>query len=315
MSSSALLFARRWYIKKRRDDKPIGKGDTDMKKTRDLLAILGIYLLAFLVGALLCRRINGIMLRLFVFDAAATVVVFVFSVLLHNSSVYDAYWSVAPGIMAIWLFAAKRAFSAMHFVFLAVFLVWAVRLTVNWIEVFTDFSYEDWRYRKYREESPRLFWPVVNFFGIHMMPTLVVFAGMLPLFELTKQPLNAAALPGIAVMAFGILMEFFADRQMHAFLSSENRGTVCQLGLWNYSRHPNYLGEISFWCGVYLAMLPASPSHWYYGVGCAAVALLFNVVSVPLMEKRQLSRRPVYREYRATTSRLLLLPKKRRGHV
>lgn len=282
------------------------------KKIRDLTVILLIYLLASAAGVLSSLRLNGMMLKLFVFDAAATVVVFAFSVLLHNSSVYDAYWSFMPMVMAIWLFAAEKAQSVMHILFLAIFLAWSVRLTANWITVFTGFSYEDWRYRKFRDETPRLLWPVVNFFGIHLMPTLVVFAGMLPLFVLVSIPMSFRSLPGMAVMVCGILLEFFADRQMHAFLKSGGKGKVCETGLWRFSRHPNYLGEISFWLGVYLAMLPLSASHWAYGIGFLSITVMFNVVSVPLMEKRQLARRPAYREYRESTSRLLLLPKRTR---
>lgn len=281
-----------------------------MKKTRDLMIILAIYILSFVLGYTACFHLEGLILQTFVFDVAATVVVFLFSVLFHNSSVYDAYWSVAPLVIAVWVFGAEKAGSALHMLLLAVFFLWGVRLTVNWIVVFTDFTYEDWRYKKYREESHPLFWPVVNFTGIHLMPTLVVFAGMLPLFELAKQQPDWKAIPGIMVMGFGIALEFFADRQMHAFLGGDNRGKVCDIGLWKYSRHPNYLGEISFWTGVYLAMLPFAPHRWYYIVGCASVAVLFNVVSIPLMEKRQLSRRPQYVEYRQTTSRLLLRPQK-----
>lgn len=270
-----------------------------------------IYLLAFVVGYLPCMHIANIMLKLFVFDTVATIVVFLFSVMLRNSSVYDAYWSVAPMLMILWIFAAEKAHSVMQILFLIVFQIWALRLTVNWITVFTDFSYEDWRYRKYRDETPRLLWPIVNFFGIHYMPTLVVFAGMLPLFSIAKTDIGAMALPGILVMLFGIALEYFADKEMHAFLNSGKKGEVCIIGLWKYSRHPNYLGEISFWCGVYLAMLPYASENWFYGIGCLSVAVLFNVVSVPLMEKRQLSRRPAYAEYKRITSRLLLWrPKK-----
>lgn len=280
------------------------------KKICDLIIISIIYLFAVAVGVFICVRLNGMLLKLFVFDVVATVIVFVFSVLLHNSSVYDAYWSFMPMIMAIWLFAEEKAWSVMHIAFLAIFLTWSVRLTLNWAGVFTDFSYEDWRYKKFRDETPRLLWPVVNFCGIHLMPTLVVFAGMLPLFVIVKAPMNYWSLPGMAVMAFGILLEFFADRQMHAFLKNGKTGEVCDFGLWKYSRHPNYLGEISFWLGVYLSMLPLSPAHWTYGIGFLSMTVMFNVVSVPLMEKRQLARRPAYCEYRETTSKLLILPKK-----
>lgn len=278
------------------------------QKKHDLLIILAVYLLAFVIGCLPCIYIADNMIRLFVFDVVATVVVFIFSVIFHNSSVYDAYWSFTPMVMAIWLFAVERAHDVMQVVFLVVFLMWSFRLTINWIVVFTDFSYEDWRYKKYRDETPRIFWPVVNFFGIHFMPTLVVFAGMLPMFSISKISIGIMSVPGIIIMLFGIAMEFFADRQMHKFLNSSNHGNVCNIGLWKHSRHPNYLGEISFWCGVYLVMLPYDMDNWFYGIGCLLVCILFNVVSIPLMEKRQLVRRPDYAEYKAVTSRLIIRP-------
>lgn len=291
-----LVLSEYWYI------------EMKTKKKKDLLIILIIYVFAFIIGYLPCTSFTNMMLKLFVFDVVATVVTFIFSVILRNSSVYDAYWSATPMVMIIWLFIVEKAFNGMQIVFLIVFLVWSVRLTVNWVQVFTDFSYEDWRYRKFRDETPRLFWPIVNFFGIHFMPTLVVFAGMLPLFSISQTPIGVMAMPGIIVMLFGILLEFFADIQMHEFLSSGRTGEVCNVGLWSYSRHPNYLGEISFWCGVFIAMIPYDIGHWYYGIGWLSVCILFNVVSIPLMEKRQLSRRPKYNDYKLKTSRLILRP-------
>lgn len=280
------------------------------KKIRDLIIILVIYVVSFGIGYVPCLFLTDTMLKLFVFDSVATVVVFVFSVIFRNSSVYDAYWSVAPMIMIIWIFAAAGKFNVMQIVFMIVFLIWSIRLTINWITVFTDFSYEDWRYKKFRNETPKLLWPIVNFFGIHYMPTLVVFAGMLPLFAISNTQIGIISIPGILVMVFGIAMEFFADKQMHHFLNNSQNGEVCEVGLWKYSRHPNYLGEISFWLGVYLVMLPYDIKHWFYGIGALSVFILFNIVSIPLMEKRQLSRRAAYKEYKLRTSRLLLLPRK-----
>lgn len=281
------------------------------KKTRDLIIIALIYILAYGVGYAASLIAKPILLRQFLFDVAATVVTFVFSVALRNSSVYDIYWSLTPMVLSVWLFVESGAFSVWQLIFLAVFNLWSLRLSINWITVFTDFSYEDWRYRKFREENGPFLWFIINFFGIHMVPTLVVFAGMLPLYENAKQPMNALCLFGIAVMLFGIAMEFFADRQMHAFLHGGEHGDVCKNGLWKYSRHPNYLGEISVWAGVFLTMLPFAPEKWYAAIGMVSVMVLFNAVSIPMMEKRQLSRRPAYRAYRKETSRLLLLPSRK----
>lgn len=281
-----------------------------LKKPTALLLLALIYLGAYGVGYASCFFIASELLRFFVFDLTATLFVFLFSVLFRNSSVYDAYWSLTPMVLSVWLFAENGAFSVWQILFLAAFNLWSARLTANWITVFTDFSYEDWRYRKYRDENPPALWFFINLTGIHLVPTLVVFAGMLPLFEIAKAEMNALCLPGIAVILCGIVLEFFADRQMHAFLRSSDGKTACRNGLWRYSRHPNYLGEISVWAGVFLTMFPFVPQKWYYVIGFVSVTLLFNIVSIPMMEKRQLSRRPDYTLYRTETSRLLLLPNK-----
>lgn len=283
-----------------------------MKKPKALFVIVLIYLLAFSVGVAACFAFSAPILRFFIFDLAATVVTFVFSVLLHNSSVYDPYWSFTPMVMSVWLFAESGAWGVWQILFLLVFNVWGFRLTANWVTVFTDFSYEDWRYRKYRAENGPFMWFIINLCGIHLVPTLVVFAGMLPLFEMAQNPLGPLSLPGMALVLCGVALEFFADRDMHAFLAeAKGERRVCRRGLWSYSRHPNYLGEITVWLGTFLAMLPYAPEKWYFGIGFVSVAVLFNVVSIPLMEKRQLSRRPDYADYQKTTSRLLLWPHKK----
>lgn len=276
-----------------------------MKKAKDLTIITIIYLLSFIIGYFACMRNENIMYKQFIFDVIATIVCFIFSTILKNSSVYDAYWSLTPMIMMIWLFVYQKAYSPFQIIFLIVFNIWSIRLTLNWVKVFTDFSYEDWRYKKYRDETPKIFWPIVNFFGIHMMPTLVVFLGMLPCYEISTIRIGILSFPGIAIMLMGILFEYFSDIQMHRHLGQNNKNLVCKEGLWKYSRHPNYFGEISFWCGVFMSMLPYALSKWYYGCGFLSIAILFNVVSIPLMEKRQLQRRTDYINYQKETSRLI----------
>lgn len=283
-----------------------------MKKTKALSAVAAIYVLAYVVGYVACLPVRSVILRFFVFDLVATAVTFMFSVLLKNSSVYDPYWSLTPMVMSVWLFGLYHAFSFWQLLFLLVFNLWSLRLTVNWITVFTDFSYEDWRYRKFRDENGPVMWFIINLTGIHYVPTLVVFAGMLPLFQIVRSPLGVRSLLGISVILFGISLEFFADRQMHAFLRTTTEKRVCQNGLWRYSRHPNYLGEISVWIGVLMTMLPYAPKFWRYGIGALSVVVLFLSVSIPMMEKRQRQRRIDYAQYRAATSCLLLLPRRKK---
>lgn len=281
-----------------------------MNKKRDLLIILIIYIVSYAAGFIAASYVDGLIFKWFIFDTAATIVSFIFSTILRNSSVYDAYWSLTPMVMIICLFADGRAQSMFQLLFFVAFNIWSIRLTINWITVFTDFSYEDWRYIKFRNASPKLLWPLVNFFGIHYMPTLIVFAGMLPIFKIITNPLGIKSLPGTIIILVGVALEYMADRDMHEFLASNNRSAVCQTGLWNYSRHPNYLGEITVWLGVYLTMLPYELSFYYLGIGFISVAVMFNIISIPLMENRQKAKREAYKDYCKSTSRLLILPKR-----
>jgi steroid 5-alpha reductase family enzyme len=76
-------------------------------------------------------------------------------------------------------------------------------------------------------------------------------------------------------------------------------------GLWKYYRHPNYLGEVTFWWGLYLFALAAKPSYWWMVVGPIAITLLFVFVSIPMMDKRNLERRPGYAEHMKQVSAII----------
>src|SRR3954467_3795012 len=121
-------------------------------------------------------------------DVVATVVVFALSMVLANSSLYDPYWSVAPPVIAVaWAVNAPDGIgssaTARQVVVLALVAIWAVRLTGNWAIGWHGLTQEDWRYVHLREQTRgRLPWWFVSLTGIQLMPTLVVFVGMLSLW-------------------------------------------------------------------------------------------------------------------------------------
>src|SRR5215510_7429987 len=110
-------------------------------------------------------------------DAAATVVVFGFSVLFDNSSVYDPYWSVAPMVIAPSLSCASASAvpPLRKVLVLVLVLAWGARLTYNWGRNWRGFSHEDWRYVEYRKPG-RPYW-LVSFLGFHLLPTIWVYLG------------------------------------------------------------------------------------------------------------------------------------------
>jgi len=234
-------------------------------------------------------------------DLIATLVVYAASRLHKNSSFYDAYWSVLPPFLAMywWVERSHEAVDARFWLLFAVMLLWAVRLTWNWMYSFPGLHHEDWRYGPMkdgaREKSPALE-PVVDLFGIHVIPTIQVFLGMVPVYVVTREgrDLSWIDVVAVAVGLGAVALETVADLQMHRFARTKQPGQVMDQGLWAWSRHPNYFGEFSFWLSMGLFGLAASPSSWWSLVGAIAMLAMFLGASIPMMEKRSLERRPAY---------------------
>ena len=267
-----------------------------------------IYLLAAAVGIGVYRALDlAWWLALLIADVAATAAVFLFSVLLGNASVYDPYWSVQPPVILA-AFAVGRDLTALGVLLLAAVGFWAVRLTANWAYTFADLTHQDWRYTMLREKTGACY-PLVNFVGIHLVPTLVVYGCTLPaVYAVIRHlPLGAISLPFL-VLSFGAaILQGTADCQMHKF-RKHRTGPFLRSGLWKYSRHPNYLGEILMWWGVALAVIAAAPQAWYLAAGALANTILFLAVSIPLADGRQ-ARKEGFPEYKRQTRMLLPIKK------
>src|SRR4051812_22672290 len=95
-------------------------------------------------------------------DGVATLVIFAFSLALNNSSMYDLYWSVAPPLLASWIFAIARpeTNSVRQLIVLALVWVWAIRLTSLFTRVWPGVHHEDWRYVDMRKSTGKAYWLV-----------------------------------------------------------------------------------------------------------------------------------------------------------
>jgi steroid 5-alpha reductase family enzyme len=224
-------------------------------------------------------------------DLTATWVVFGFSYALDNSSIYDPYWSIAPLFLAgYWSLAAPPGGvdPLRRTVLLALVGLWAGRLTWSCLRRWRGLSDEDWRYRERRSRHESAYW-WVSLGGIHLMPTLLVYLGCLPLYvTLTASQRPMGILDGAAlVLTLGaIWVEARADRELWRHRSSDERsGERLETGLWRIARHPNYVGEMAFWWGLYLFGLAAAPRYWWTIVGPLSITGLFVFISIPLMER------------------------------
>jgi steroid 5-alpha reductase family enzyme len=285
-----------------------------------LVLVAVAYLLAGVIGVVVAGALDGWhpIAAAFWGDLIATIVIFLLSVVVGNASLYDPYWSVAPPVIAVgWLAVSPSGTATRQLLVVALIALWAVRLTANWATGWRGLSHEDWRYVQLRVQTRgQVPWWVVSFGGIQLMPTLVVFAGMLSVWPALTgdRPLGPVDLLAVAVTLAAIALETVADLQLHHFTNDPaNRGRVADVGLWRWSRHPNYLGEIGFWWGLWLFGVAAAPGWWWTVVGPLTMVALFMFASIPLMERRSHGRREGYAEYAARVPALLPVPWRRAG--
>lgn len=281
-------------------------------KLKSILVIIPIYVIAFL-GAVLSYiyiPFEFVLLKFLVADVIATIIIYIGSVIFKNASVYDPYWSVSPMIMIIAFLLISNTINLYTIIMVVIVELWGFRLTLNCFKRFKNLNIQDWRYDMYKNKYPKI-WQLINFFGIHLMPTLVVFIGMLPAFAYieafkTVKELNLTLIFAIAISILAIVIETIADIQTDIFRKKpENIGKINRTGLWKISRHPNYFGEILFWFSLFLMYLSVDGSLWVLLFSPLVVFLLFAIVSIPMMEKRQLENKPDYAEYKKETNMLL----------
>ena len=288
-----------------------------MSLSQSWIYIIIAYVCALFAGGMTLALIdiNPLMNILFA-DIVATAVIFGFSTYFKNSSFYDAYWSVIPPFILIYWLATSDADIPFLRMFLvsALILYWSTRLTLNWAYHWKGIEHEDWRYVGLKKNNPEKA-QALDFFGIHLFPTLQVFAGMLPVYALIHfgtDPLNLMDFIAALVTGAAITLQLFSDLQLSAFNRSKDSTDVLETGLWAWSRHPNYFGEIGFWFGLFLFGLAAAPaSFWWTWIGFVAMTAMFVLVSIPLMEKRSLERRTHYQGTIDRVSMLLPLPPKK----
>ena len=294
-------------------------------RTRSKAASLAIVTLAYVIAIVVAAAwlvwgptTGRLWLDTLIADLLATLVVFAFSRACRNSSFYDAYWSVIPPLLLFyWWSQAGPGVDELRAVLVAtVVVLWAVRLTGNWVYAFPGLHHEDWRYPMFRDRAGK--WEfAADLVAIHVIPTLQVFLGMVPVYVAVTRPGEGIA--WLAVVAFvvgvaAVTLELVADVQMHRFARVRRPGEAMDRGLWSWSRHPNYFGEFGFWFALGLFGVAAAPADaWWLMAGAAVMLVLFLGASIPMMEERSLQRRPEYQQVIDRVSKFVPRPPKR-GH-
>ena len=242
----------------------------------------------------------------------ATIFIYLLSVIFNNSSWYDAFWSVIPVVLTIMCWSDISAAGDIQRAFLmhACLLFWAIRLTYNWMRSWDGFSHEDWRYIMMKGKTNNKFqYFIVDFVSIHLIPTLCVYMALLPMIYALSYPgaeLNNLDILATFLAVLAVIIQIISDQQMYNFRKNITEPKTMKLGLWYYSRHPNYFGEILFWFSLFIFALASNLSFAWLLIGSLIMYALIAIASVSMMDKRSLERRSDFKEYMDSTPPIFL---------
>lgn len=236
------------------------------------------------------------------------VALFIISIFLKRNDIADVAWG--PGIVLVAIVGLSAStVSPMwpHYLMVALMSVWALRLSLR-IYLKNRSKPEDARYKAWRDSWGVWFYPR-SFLQVYALQCfLMILLAASALSAALTEP-QAFLMPAISIGALvwllGFYFEVVGDYQLDSFLKKpENKGKLMQSGLWHYTRHPNYFGEVTMWWGLWL-MLAGTPYVWLGLISPLTITILIVFVSgIPMLEPL-MEKHPDWAEYKRRTSVLV----------
>ena len=230
--------------------------------------------------------------------AGHIIVWFIVSILLKRNDVADIGW----GLGYVFLCSYHAVTKPLHPVSVVCYLLtlfWGLRLSFYLFKRNIKKS-EDFRYLQWRKEWGKTFF-IRTFLQVYVLQSvflLMIISPALHAASFSSSEWSIFTVLGILIWLIGFYWQVIGDRQLAAFISNrQSKEDVLNTGLWAYSRHPNYFGEVMMWWGIYLVVWPL-PGSWVFIIGPLTITLLIRYVSgVPMLERRY-DKNQAYQEYK-----------------
>jgi len=231
---------------------------------------------------------------------------------LDNYGIVDVAWSYAFAGLAAFYALAGAGDPLRRALIGTLAAVWSLRLGTHLlVRVASHHPKEDTRYLQLRRDWAGNFAPkMFGFFQLQAVSIVILGVPFLLAAQNSAARLHPLELAGACLWLLALGGEALADAQLAAFKRDPaHRGQVCAVGLWRYSRHPNYFFEWLIWVAFFVFAL-ASPWGWLAAIAPASILfLLLRVTGIPMAEEQSLrSKGDAYRRYQQTTSAFVPLP-------
>lgn len=241
---------------------------------------------------------------------AINIALFLIAFRLQSDKLTDISYALSFAVIALWAFMLSDH-SLYHTMLCALVLIWAVRLggflLQRIIKNGKDKRFDDMRGSFFRFGK---FWVAQAItVWVMMLPSIFAFS--------SSATIGVIGFIGISIWAIGLVCETIADMQKARFKNdTSNKNKWIETGIWRYSRHPNYFGEIMVWIGIYIvAATSLSVAQMVIGLisPLFIVVLLLFVSGIPILEKsadERWGKDPTYKRYKQQTSLLIPLPRR-----
>lgn len=235
---------------------------------------------------------------------------FILSIVKKRNDIADIAWGLGF-ILISWAGMYLTTISLRGLLVNLLVTIWGVRLAWHIYKRNLN-KHEDYRYAAWRKEWRKWFF-LRSYFQVYLLQGLFLFLIIQPIIFIHNQANNSLYILdfiGLLVWIIGFYFESTGDSQLKTFISNPaNKGKLIETGLWRYSRHPNYFGEVTQWWGLFIIAL-SIPQGFITIIGPITITILILFISgIPLLEKKYEGRKD-FEEYKKRTSIFIPLPPK-----
>jgi steroid 5-alpha reductase family enzyme len=238
---------------------------------------------------------------------------FAISIVIRRNDVADVVWGIGVAGVGVISYLLLDPQGPAALLVTALATLWGVRLATR-IFLRNRKKAEDRRYGVWRETWGRWFYPR-SYLQVYLLQGFLMIVVGYPVVHAAYYGGGTAVglmtLIGLSVWCIGFFFEVVGDWQLDRFLAGPRTpGQVLDRGLWRFTRHPNYFGEVTMWWGIWLMVSPL-PLSWVALVGPLTITVLILKVSgIPMLE-RAMKDNPAYQAYAARTSVFVPWPPRR----
>jgi steroid 5-alpha reductase family enzyme len=230
------------------------------------------------------------------------------SVFKKRNDVADIAWGIGYIIVCGFLFIAYSASPVLKLLY-GLVSIWGLRLSLH-IYLRNKSKAEDFRYKAWRQQWGKYFY-LRSYFQVFLLQGIFLLTIISPVIHaaVAETPQwNVFTWIGLFCWIIGFYFQAVADWQLTVFKSiPKNKGLIIQTGLWKYSRHPNYFGEILMWWSIFIITIPFANSTYFIISPFTITLLLVFVSGIPMLEKKYKGN-PAFEEYKKRTSVLIPMP-------